>query len=41
MSVRARSGSRDLNSIANFTNFGLDGGLRDGPISSYCDVELV
>ncbi|XZN89999.1 MAG: calcium-binding protein [Microcoleus sp.] len=39
--VSARSGNRDLNSIANFTNFGLDGGLRDGPISSYCDVELV
>ncbi|WP_293149044.1 MULTISPECIES: calcium-binding protein [unclassified Microcoleus] len=41
VSVSARSGNRDLNSIANFTNFGLDGGLRDGPISSYCDVELV
>jgi RTX calcium-binding nonapeptide repeat (4 copies) len=39
--VSARNGSRDLNSIANFTNFGLDGGLRNGPISSYCDVELV
>ncbi|MEG5046757.1 calcium-binding protein [Microcoleus sp. B4-C1] len=41
VSVTARSGNRDLNSIGNFTNFGLDGGLRDGPISSYCDVELV
>jgi RTX calcium-binding nonapeptide repeat (4 copies) len=39
--VSARNGNRDLNSISNFTNFGLDGGLRDGPISSYCDVELV
>lgn len=41
VSVTARSGSRQVNSIGNFTNFGLDGGLRDGPISSYCDVELV
>lgn len=41
VSVTARNGSRQVNSIGNFTNFGLDGGLRDGPISSYCDVELV
>jgi RTX calcium-binding nonapeptide repeat (4 copies) len=41
VAVTARSGSRQVNSIGNFTNFGLDGGLRDGPISSYCDVELV
>ena len=39
--VSGRSGSRESREISNFTNFGLDGGLRDGPISSYCDVELV
>lgn len=39
--VSGRSGNRESLEIANFTNFGLDGGLRDGPISSYCDVELV
>ncbi|MEG4344622.1 calcium-binding protein [Microcoleus sp. A003_D6] len=39
--VSGRSGSRESLEIANFTNFGLDGGLRDGPLSSYCDVELV
>ncbi|MBE9142409.1 calcium-binding protein [Planktothrix mougeotii] len=42
VSVSARSGSRDLNSIANFTNFGLDGGLTGRfDINGVCDVELV
>ncbi|WP_449420998.1 calcium-binding protein [Phormidium nigroviride] len=39
--VSGRSGNRESLEIRNFTNFGLDGGLRDGPLSSYCDVELV
>jgi hypothetical protein len=39
--VSGRSGNRESLEIGNFTNFGLDGGLRNGPISSYCDVELV
>ncbi len=39
--VAGRSGNRESLEIRNFTNLGLDGGLRDGPISSYCDVELV
>lgn len=40
--VSARSGSRDLNSIANFTGFGLDGGLTGMfNLNGLCDVELV
>lgn len=40
--VSARNGSRDLNSISNFTNFGLDGGLTGRfNINAVCDVELV
>lgn len=40
--VSARSGSRDLNSISNFTNFGLDGGLTGRfDINGVCDAELV
>ncbi|CBN55755.1 MULTISPECIES: hypothetical protein [Kamptonema] len=34
--------SRDLNSISNFTNFGLDGGLTGRfNINAVCDAELV
>jgi hypothetical protein len=39
--VSGRSGNRESLEIRNFTNLGLDGGLRDEPMSSYCDVELV
>jgi hypothetical protein len=42
VNVSARNGDRDLNSISNFTNFGLDGGLTGRfNLNGVCDAELV
>ncbi|MDF0554000.1 hypothetical protein [Kamptonema sp. UHCC 0994] len=39
--AKGRSGSGDLIGLGNFTNFRVSGNLRNGPLSSACDAELV
>ncbi|MEG4440466.1 calcium-binding protein [Microcoleus sp. AT9_B5] len=39
--ARGRSGSGDLIGLGDFTNFRASGNLRNGPLSSACDAELV